>query len=220
MMDKAELRDEDEWRCLLSFLPDNWEQMAADGKALLRLRGFSSVGNLLRVLLIHLIDGISLRQTVVVANQLGFADVSDVSLLKRLNASGEWFRQMACGLMKTAIEEEALKVLPIGYDIQLVDATCISKPGSKGTDWRVHYSIALPSLQCRELLVTDKSVGESLRNFVTGPQQVFIGDRGYSHKPGIAHVVKGGGHVIIRMNSQTLPLIRRKKKAGYPLKYT
>jgi hypothetical protein len=212
MMDKAELRDEDEWRCLLSFLPDNWEQMAADGKALLRLRGFSSVGNLLRVLLIHLIDGISLRQTVVVANHLGFADVSDVSLLKRLNASGEWFRQMACGLMKTAIEEEALKVLPIGYDIQLVDATCISKPGSKGTDWRVHYSIALPSLQCRELLVTDKSVGESLRNFVTGPQQVFIGDRGYSHKPGIAHVVKGGGHVIIRMNSQTLPLIRRKKK--------
>jgi hypothetical protein len=110
------------------------------------------------------------------------------------------------------IDEDALAFLPSGYDVQLVDATCISKPGSKGTDWRVHYSIALPSLQCRELLVTDESVGETLRNFKTGSMRVFIGDRGYSHKPGIAHVVKGGGHVIIRMNSQTLPLTRNGKK--------
>ena len=211
-MSKIEVRNKDDWRCLLSFLPENWEQMAVDGGALLRLRGFHNVGNLLRVLLIHLIDGISLRQTVVVARQLGFADVSDVSLLKRLNASGEWFRMMAEYLMRAVIADEALSVLPEGYDIQLVDATCISKPGSKGTDWRVHYSIGLPSLQCRDLLVTDESVGETLRNFKSGPKQVFIGDRGYSHKPGIAHVVKGGGHVIIRMNSQTLPLTRRGKR--------
>jgi hypothetical protein len=39
-----------------------------------------------RVLLIHLIDGISLRQTFVVANKLGFSDVSDVSLLVKISS--------------------------------------------------------------------------------------------------------------------------------------
>ena len=46
------------------------------------------------VLLIHLIDGISLRHTLVIARQLGFSDVSDLSLLMRLNASGERYSRM------------------------------------------------------------------------------------------------------------------------------
>lgn len=199
-------RNDDDWKCLLGFLPESWEQMAADGGALRRLRGFSDAGQLLRTLLIHLIDGASLRQTVVHAKQMGIADVSDVALLKRLNASGEWFRQMACSLMTQTVSEDSLAVLPNDYDVLLVDATCISKPASIGTDWRVHYSVALPSLECRTLMVSDVSVGETLRNFPSAPKRVFIGDRGYSNRSGIAHVVNQGGHVIIRMNTATLPL--------------
>ena len=210
MESRLEARNDDDWQCLLGFLPDNWEQLAADAGALLRLRGFSDAGRLLRTLLIHLVDGASLRQTVVHARQMGIADVSDVALLKRLNASGEWFRQMACSLMTQTVSEDSLKVLPKDYDVQLVDATCISKPGSKGTDWRIHYSIGLPSLQCQAIIVTDESVGETLRNFESAPRRVFIGDRGYSNRPGIAHVVSRGGDVIIRMNTGNLPLSTRR----------
>jgi hypothetical protein len=199
-------RNDDDWRCLLGFLPEDWEQMAADGGALRRLRGFTDAGRLLRTLLIHLLDGASLRQTVVHAKQMGIADVSDVALLKRLNASGEWFRQMACSLMAQTVSKDSLAVLPKDYDVVLVDATCISKPASTGTDWRVHYSIGLPSLECRTLIVSDESVGETLRNFTSAPKRVFIGDRGYSSRSGIAHVVNQGGHVIIRMNTANLPL--------------
>lgn len=202
----VEARSDEDWRCLLGFLPDNWEQMAADAGALLRLRGFADTGRLLRTLLIHLIDGVSLRQTVVHAKQLGIANISDVSLLKRLNGSGEWFRQMACSLLSTIVPADSLKVLPEEYDVHLVDATCISKPGSEGTDWRVHYSIGLPSLRCRTLIVSDEKVGETLRNFESSPKRVFIGDRGYSSRSGVAHVVRGGGDVIIRMNTANLPL--------------
>lgn len=205
-----EARNNEDWQCLLGFLPDNWEQMAADAGALLRLRGFSDASSLLRTLMIHLVDGISLRQTVVHAKQMGITDVSDVALLKRLNSSGEWFRQMACSLMAQTVTEDTLKILPKEYDVQLVDATCISKPGSKGTDWRVHYSIGLPSLRCQTIIVTDESVGETLQNFASAPKRVFIGDRGYSHRPGIAHVVQHGGDVIIRMNTGNLPLSTRK----------
>jgi hypothetical protein len=209
MEKEIEARNDEDWQCLISFLPENWEQMAADTGALLRLRGFTDCGNLLRTLLIHLIDGASLRQTVVHAKQMGIAAVSDVALLKRLNASGEWFRLMACRMLECSVAENALTILPKGYDVQLVDATCISKPGSKGTDWRIHYGISLPSLQCQSAIVTDASVGETLCNFEVVPKRVFIGDRGYSNRPGIAHVAGQGGDVIIRMNIGNLPLNTR-----------
>lgn len=219
MEEKVEVRNEEDWQCLLSFLPEDWEQMAADTGAFLRLRGFTEASKLLRMLLIHLIDGISLRQTVVQAKQMGLADISDVALLKRLNHSGEWFHTMAHSLMGQSIREESWKILPAGYDIQLVDATCISKPASEGVDWRVHYSIGLPSLKCRALLVTDNKVGESLRNFAVEGKQLFIGDRGYSNRQGIAHVVRNGGDVLMRMNSNSLPLKTSKGAAFDLLKY-
>lgn len=206
MEKEIEARNDEDWQCLVSFLPEDWEQMAADANALLRLRGFADAGQLLRTLLIHLVDGASLRQTVVHAKQMGLADISDVALLKRLNASGEWFRQMACSMLERTVSEYALNILPKGYDVELVDATCISKPGSKGTDWRIHYGINLPSLHCRTVIVTDASVGETFCNFESAPKRIFIGDRGYSNRPGIAHVVGRGGNVIVRMNISNLPL--------------
>ena len=212
MEKEIEARNDEDWQCLISFLPEDWEQMAADSGALLRSRGFTDVSPLLRTLLIHLIDGASLRQTVVHAKQLGIANISDVALLKRLNASGEWFRRMACRMLERSVSESPLKILPKDYHVELVDATCISKPGSQGTDWRVHYGISLPSLECQTVIVTDASVGETFCNFKSAPKRVFIGDRGYSNRPGIAHIVGSEGDVIVRMNIGNLPLCTRNGK--------
>ncbi|MDR2112536.1 MAG: IS4/IS5 family transposase, partial [Candidatus Accumulibacter sp.] len=74
-----------------ALLPAQWERKAVELGAVRRLRGFSSVETLLRVLLIHLAEGCSLRETVVRARAGGLADVSDVALLKRLRACGAWF---------------------------------------------------------------------------------------------------------------------------------
>jgi hypothetical protein len=204
--DYISINNNDDWNCLLSFLPEDWEQMAADCGALLRLRGFDDAGNLLRTLLIHLLEGSSLRQTAVQAKQLDIANVSDVALLKRLNKSGEWFRKMAHSMIISLVQKESWGIIPEGYEVQLVDATCISKPGNTGTDWRVHYGIDLPTLQCKTLLVTDASIGETLKNFEVKPQRLFIADRGYSKRPGIAYVVSKGGDVLVRMNTGNLPL--------------
>lgn len=202
----VEAKRSEDWHYLLNFLPSDWEQMAADSKAMLRFRGFSDAGQLLRTLLIHLLDGCSLRETAVHARQNGIADVSDVALLKRLNSSGEWFRLMAHALMEKAISYNSWAILPEGYTVRLVDATCISKPGSMGTDWRIHYSMELPTLKCAEILISDSSVGENLRNFKPSKKLLCIGDRGYSNRSGVAHIVHGGGDVLIRMNLCNLPL--------------
>ena len=62
-------------------------RMAAYGwqsGAVERLRGFPSPDVLLRMLMLHVVRGYSLRETVVRAKLANWADISDVALFKRL----------------------------------------------------------------------------------------------------------------------------------------
>ncbi len=87
--------DED-WEVLLSFLPQDWRELAQDTGALKGLRKDKTVDNLLRTLLLHLGCGHSLRETVVRARQAHLADLSDVALLKRLKKSKGWLHALWC----------------------------------------------------------------------------------------------------------------------------
>ena len=93
--------DED-WGVLASFLPGNWQQLAAHTGALRGLRKDKSPENLLRTLLIHLGCGHSLRETVVRARQAHLADLSDVALLKRLRKSRDWLLCIVYGAISGA----------------------------------------------------------------------------------------------------------------------
>src|SRR6266568_3318442 len=83
---------EDNWKVLASFFPQGWQQMAWQSGAVKRLRGFQSPDVLLRMLMLHMARGYSLRETVVRAKLANWADISDVALLKRLRNSEEWLR--------------------------------------------------------------------------------------------------------------------------------
>ena len=101
-MDKAW---DENWQCLQRFLPDGWEEMARRLGAWQRQpRAIPSTESLLRLLLIHLADGCSLRESVVRAHQGGIASISDVALLKRLRAASEWLRWMAVEMLRDCNE--------------------------------------------------------------------------------------------------------------------
>ena len=80
---------EDNWKVLASLIPARWQQMAWESGAVERLRGFPSPDLLLRMLLLHVARGYSLRETVVRAKLANWTDISDVDLLKRLRNSEE-----------------------------------------------------------------------------------------------------------------------------------
>ncbi len=84
----------EDWDVIQTLLPAGWQEQARRTGALRRTRGFKDAARLLRVMLIHLVDGCSLRETAVRARAGGLADVSDVALLARLRGCGEWFRWM------------------------------------------------------------------------------------------------------------------------------
>ena len=197
--------DED-WEVLLSFLPQDWRELAQDTGALKGLRKDKAVDNLLRTLLPHLGCGHSLRETVVRARQAHLADLSDVALLKRLKKSKGWLHALCVRLF----EEQGLAVVPGGaFQVRAVDATTVKEPGPSGSLWRLHYGVGLPSLTCDFFKLTGTEgpgTGESLAQFPIRAGDHVLADRGYSTARGIRHVADAGGRLIVRVNTGSLPL--------------
>ena len=206
--------DED-WDLLVSFLPSEWRELAANTARWRKgLRKDKSVDNLLRTLLIHLGCGHSLRETVVRARQANLADLSDVALLKRLRKSKEWLYALCVKLFQ---EHGIVVASGGGLQLRAFDATTVKEPGKTGSLWRVHYSVCLPSLACDFFKVTrteGAGTGESFTQFPIAAGDHVVADRGYSTAPGIGHVAAGGGHVIVRVNTGALPL---RTASGEPL---
>ncbi|HKK33828.1 MAG TPA: IS4 family transposase [Desulfomicrobiaceae bacterium] len=196
-----------DWLFLKTFLPSDWEDMCVSTKAMIRKRNFDSAESLLRVLLIHIGEGLSLRETVLHAEAAEIASVSDVALLKRLKKSGEWLRMMAEGVMRAHTPMRSTYPDKTKYNLRIVDGTTIQEPGSKNATWRIHYSINLKNLFCDEFKLTDNKKGETFSNFTVNKNDIIIGDRGYAQRAGIAHVFKSGGHVLQRVNLQNVPFI-------------
>src|ERR1700680_2437766 len=131
----------EDWQILLGLFPSNWEQLGRSTGAVTRLRGFDSLNELLRTLLLHVGCGWSLRETAVQAKLAGIADVSDVTLLNLLRQDEVLLRQLCQQLWKDngGSLEPALKERPV----RLVDGTVVKEPGKTGGQWRIHYSIRL-----------------------------------------------------------------------------
>ena len=96
--------------------------------------------------------------------------------------------------------------LPHGCRVRAIDATTVSRPGSLGTDWRIHFGVNLEDLQCDFVEVTDVHGGETFQRIPVAAGDLLLGDRCYGTPPGIAHVAQAGGHVLVRVNHKSLPL--------------
>lgn len=200
------------WDDLRLFLPKGWTSKAKELGVFSRKRQFSSVGALLRVLLIHLLEGCSLRETAERAKQGGICDVSGVALHKRLRKSGDWFNWMALRLM----ERKGVKVDPPswleGYRVKTADASVICEPGSTGTDWRLHYSMELFGLKADQFKLTDPSVGETFKNFEIRPGELWLADRAYCHHAQLIYITGKGADFLVRWKAKGASLFR----AGEP----
>jgi len=143
--------DED-WSLLLSLFPAAWEELGRKTGAITRLRGFDSIANVLRTLLMHVGTGWSLRETAVRAKLAGIAEVSDVTLLNRLRQSENWLRELCQQLWK----DNGVDLTPAiaGYPVRVVDGSIVKEPGKTGSQWRLHYTLRLPSLECDEFILT------------------------------------------------------------------
>jgi hypothetical protein len=140
------------------------------------------------------------------ARRARLASLSDVALLKRMRQAGPWLQALAKGMLECSPLRSSFGAVPEGRRLRVVDATHVSEPGSTGTDWRIHFVLQLPSLDCDFFEITDQSGGESFRRLPVEPGDIVLGDRGYCHREGVAHVVAAGGDVVVRLNASSFPL--------------
>lgn len=203
--DFAEELVADDWEIVREFLPPGWEEQARKTGAWRRSgRKLAGPDALLRILMIHLAAGYSLKETATRARQAGLGELSAVAIHKRLLASEEWLRWLAA--KERALLEPKAPRLNQQRRLRAVDATTVSEPGSTGTDWRLHYAINLTNLQCDFFELTDVHGGETWRRVPVENGDVVLGDRVYSNPAGVSHVLRAGGDVLVRLNPHTLPL--------------
>jgi hypothetical protein len=128
---------ERDWKAMVSFLSEGWKEKAKELGALSRNRKFTTAEALLRVLLTHIGCGCSLRVTLVLSKESGLADISDVALLKRLKACGDWFSWMAWEIME---KWNPPPTVGKRYNCRLVDGTTVEELGTTETTCKIHFS--------------------------------------------------------------------------------
>jgi hypothetical protein len=138
----------------------------------------------------------------------GILDISDVAIMDRLRQSAKWFNWMNNRMLEMWIARKPAEVFGFGRKILVADGTRIQEQGPTGSGWMLHYAIGLSDLKCEQALVKDwANSGEGFGRFDIQPGELWIGDRAYGKKPGIAHTVAAGADVIARFAFNNLPLI-------------
>lgn len=199
MHDSASLILQD-WPGLLVRLAGSLDldALARETRALVRRRGVPDAKALLRLALARGPGGMSLRQTAGWAHLTGVAELTDASLNDRLHQSCDFLAAIVANLLQAKAPCPRFR----GRSLRVADGSCVSKPGSRGTDWRVHGVYDLGSGGFSNLELTDKHGGEALDRGVGIEGEIRIADRGYSAAKALRRFVasvkqaKGADYVV------------------------
>lgn len=188
-----------EFSKLLSRLPEglDLDASARSHGALIRRRAVRDGATLLRLAFAYAVCGFSLRGASAWAALGAVARLSDVALLNRLRGAADWLGALVAAILSERMTGAA--VAGGERRLRLVDATTLSRPGSAGTDWRVHVGYRLgdaPRIDRIEL--SDGRGAESLERFAGGPGDITIGDRGYARAGDLAAMRARGADFIVR----------------------
>lgn len=161
---------------------------------------------LLRIALARGPGGLSLRQTAAWASLQGIARLSNPGVKYRLD--------QAAGFLGALVERLLAAKMPgpdlrwPGRTLRLADATCISKPGSTGTDWRIHGVFDLGRGGFSHLELSDQHGAEALDRGALHPGEIRIADRNYAREPMLRRLrAQGGGaDFIVRLGWNALHL--------------
>lgn len=199
--------DAESWEVLMTLLPTGWQREAFVSGSVKRLRGFATVSDLMRTLLLHVGNGYSLRETATRAKASGLAEIADGSLWERVQAAGPWWRRL-CVLL---LEENGMRPprQSGGRVFRVLDGTVIEESGKSGSSWRLHYSLRLPELECDHFEITParaRGGGEHLCRVPARAGECLLADRGFCRTDGVRATVKQGADLVVRLNTGNLPL--------------
>lgn len=184
---------DDDWSSLVDRLAGDLDldALAKSTRALVRRRGVPDARALLRLALARGPGGFSLRETAAWAHLMGVAELTDPSLNDRLHQSCDFLAAIMAAQLRAKIPGACFR-WP-GRILRLADGSCVSKPGSKGTDWRIHAVYDLGAGGFSSFEVTDRHGGEALDRGAAKPGEIRVADRGYSAAKALRRFLESAG---------------------------
>lgn len=192
----------DDWGFILKFFPEDIDDLAKSSGAAQRWRNVRNAGDLLRLILAYVVDDLSLRSVAGWATGAQVSQLKDTSVLHRLRKAVPFLEVVLAHLLNFRVRGETSG----GPALRINDATVISIPGSKGTDWRIHAVYDPVSSRLTRVQVTDAKGGEKLERDPCQAGEVVIADRGLAHAAGIHSVAEAGAFSLLRMHWQNIRL--------------
>lgn len=172
----------DAWSALSTLLPADLDldTLARTTGAIQRQRGDGVCDGttLLRLSLARGPGGKSLPATAAWAHLNGIAELTGQSLNERLHGSVAFLAAVTRHLL--AVRAAGRPGLWAGRCLRIADSSSLSRPGSKGTDWRVHGVYDLEQGGFSHLEITDGRGAEQLLRCAPVAREVLIADRGYA----------------------------------------
>ena len=200
----------DQFADLLARLPPGLDltELARETKAIQRPRELRCGADLLRLALAWGPGGMSLQQTAAWADALGFVHFTDEALFARLHNSVPFLQAMT----RVLLDAVGGAVRWSGRVLRIADSTSLSKPASKGTDWRIHAVFDLAQGGFSSLEITDSHGGEALDRGLPVAGEIRIADRGYANAQAwqrFSAAASGQTDFIVRMRWNTVRLVGR-----------
>jgi hypothetical protein len=168
-----------------------------------------SPGDLLRLVLSYAVSGWALQLVAAWADLLKVGRVSEAAVRYRLRQTRRWLN----GEVARLLAAERSRWAGQAVRVRLVDATTVSRPGSTGTDWRLHMAIDLEHLAIDGLEITDGHGAESLLRQEIGPGEIVIADRVHGRRADVGHLLVHPIDLLVRIGWRNLPLETRDGQA-------
>jgi hypothetical protein len=185
------------------------DKLAFSTRALRRRRGVRNALALLRLALARGPGGLSLRDAAAWAHMAQVAELTDASLNDRLHQSCEFLAAIAAAMLQAKTPGSGFR-WP-GRVLRISDGSCVSKPGSKGTDWRVHAVFDLGAGGFSHFELTDKHGAEALDRGAAIRGEIRLADRNYSNAKGLRRLREsvgktGDADYLVRLRWSSLRL--------------
>jgi hypothetical protein len=191
---------------MLELLPAGFEKAANETGALKRKREIKTAADLLRLVFLYVVQGLSYLEVSVIAKTKGIAQISDVGFMKRFAKCDKLIDWLLEKLTPQATAHYKKPEKFVSYEIKALDASVVTSGGKVRITHRLHYAIDIFNLKSDQYKITSQKTGESLTNFKIKPHDLYLGDRAYGTKTSMEHCLCGSGNFIFRIRKNAFDI--------------